>query len=575
MKSAICKKDGVIVFCATLIGQIFSIFINSEITLIADSIGQLAVAAVTAGEPWTPLISETWYYGWGFNWIFGFLFAMSDNPYVVYMFIMLSFALTNAVGSYFLYRALRLLSEQKTMVMCMFLSIALGVNSGQGYGSTAPNFMIVCVIAYTAVRVCEKVSCRYSIILAIEGVYAISIHQKNVILLAVMVMCILCLGWNEPRVSRKLCVRKVVVPFLTTTVITYAVFSLLKKYIIYNVWSSTGNSMKNASIIRGDMFWFMRDFRRSVVIFLQCFLSNLYTMINNTWGLGGLAIIVFVLVCWNAVKRVVRTREVIDNAKDFIILMFGITTLLIMAGLSFDGARGVCALNYNNYVNWTYHRYYLNYASVGAAFCLIKVWNLTEELRNKIVVASLVLYAGIMIIWEKYQMPLLLSVQEKASRNLKSYLAWFIQTGTWELNIKIAVVIVICILILIRKKKSCCIGLLTLIAVLITKDFTELGLPYCEKCGAIYRLYADVGMEQFPEIIYTESSNRYTLQFMLKSKSVHTGKPPKLCDEAIYYSDVEMTDNEVPKGYIQIQLDENEWILIKGERLSEVVKNGM
>ena len=74
-------------------------------------------------------------------------------------------------------------------------------------------------------------------------------------------------------------------------------------------------------------------------------------------------------------------------------------------------------------------------------------------------------------------------------------------------------------------------------------------------------------MDELPTKIYTDSSRRYTLQFMLNRKSVFRGFPE--ADEVIYF--FHKKDVETPEGYVQIQLDSNEWIYVKGIELQEKI----
>lgn len=568
------KKFGWCVFLLTLVGQVACLFCGSEITLIADHLGQLAIASVISGENWKPLISETSYYGWGFNWLFSILFKLSDNPYFIFMVIELTFAIVNAMGSYFIYKTLSALYQnEKNNYAYIMLAIAAGITNARGYGSTSTVFFMICIISYTVAKLfLSSYHYKYSIILAVEGVYSISLHEKNLILFASITFCIVL--WFSIEIKRNF--RKytyyVLVPYFATSTVSYAIFLALKKFVIANVWNQTEGNIKNSTIIRGNMFWFVDDFGKSIKGFLECFLSNLYTMINNTWGIGTVLVVIFIVILVKKVTCVFLRRNEENftgiDAQYFIILMLGMTTMLIMAGLAFDGARGVCSGNYNNYVNWTYHRYYLCYAYVGSLFSLSFIED--KKIEKKCVISSLIIYSSLIIMFAAFEFPMLVEMQNKASRNLKSFLAWRIQTDIPEMNIKIAVFIVVIVLLLIKNHKYSFMGGIVLLLSLTSLNLEKFSFPYCEYCGSVYWIYDKIGMERLPDDIYTDSPARYTLQFMLNSKTVQRGIPSKDCQEAVYFSNTDSVEG-ITEEYVQIQLDEDEWIFVKGEKLIETI----
>lgn len=556
-----------LVFFSVVLWHIFLYFKGGSISLISDQIGQLAITTWLSGNDWKDLISETSYYGWGFNWIFGALFRLTSNPYTIDLIIKIILSLVVAVGSLCIFKTIHILdnNREENSLLFAIISIIAGVSTPTGYGSTGTVFTIVGVIAYTFVNAANqeillKKRIALQILLGFELIYAISLHERNVIFLGaffvmIFTFWIVCID-NKAVFLREL------IPCLSAILLIGIIFIVLKKIIILNIWSydSSDGAIKNSTIIRGNFIWFLDDLWKSFTLFMSCILSNIYTYCNNTYGIGSISIVVFfkVLIGDLFLKKKISKNSILE----MLIIWLGLTILLIICGLSFDGARGVYKGNYNNYVNWMYPRYYISYSYLLVGLSVIYILKDVVN-RTKIVAWSFLIYLISGLYFAYRMIPILENSQEYATRIIKIYLAWLLDFGDNILNIKISFLIVFIVLMLIIKDKKNYIGVFILtMAVILSWNTSPLSQIKCYSCGALYDFYSQNGIDYFPQDIYTVSNSRYTLQYMINRKTIRYGMPPDELNQAVFFSNSQ--NKELQDDYVEIELDNNEWIYLKG-----------
>lgn len=550
-------------FFITFVFQTIKLFKVIDISLISDTIGQLALATNLAGLDWQYAISNASYYGWGYNFIFSIFFKLTSNPYIIYYairgFNILMVSLT-AVLIYVLSE--KLLGTNNRCLSCICASF-LGIQSSIEWSTECSVFIAVWITAFLIIYVYglerkTKKSYMVSFVLGIWLCYALTLHERNMtILFSVVILYVFVFLMSKKSLFD-------ILPFATSLIVCYPLEQLLKNKVINLLWISSGG-LKNTTVFNGNQFWFFEDLVDGISIMIGTVFSNMYTLINKTYGLSIVATVILFQILYKILSDKFLSRKEKNITTEQILMLFSFcATFIVILGIAVQWGRGIYSINFYSYKGLTYYRYYLVY--FWPAILVTCLWLRKNKKFNRIItIVSYILisFFFIYVIKEK-----ILFAQSKESRDLKLNNAWIdlFSTSDYAACLSFVVILLLLLLLCIRWKKMIYIVLVSAFIMTVAGNFKidSLSVPQltCSSSGGIYNLLSNREMEILSGKIYTEKKN-YTLQYMLNRYTV-VYEISNISEKNHIIFDTSYVEAKYGSDYKCYCLDENEYIYVHG-----------
>lgn len=284
------KKENINASCAVFFS--FAIYVlhicqEIDINISLDEIGTFISAAALAGRDWSGTLPFTRYYGYGYYWIFAGLFRITDNPYAIYLTILLVDSIVLSLTSFLIYKIQIHEFNLPNNFLTVFFAVLPGcIYTIVNYAYLSNDVMVYAtfwIIIYLILKLFHnldyKARIKYNFLLAFVLCYSLTIHEKNI---AVFSIILFCLVFWAIFIRKNLINWKV---FSGSILIFYILARATKKLAISLFWSDiVADSLANTSVIYTNVLWFVDEIGKFKITF-DIFVSNILKTGMYTYGL--------------------------------------------------------------------------------------------------------------------------------------------------------------------------------------------------------------------------------------------------------------------------------------------------
>lgn len=340
-----------------------------DINISMDELGTFAGMAACGGLNWNEVIAYTRYYGYGFYWIYAFIFYLIDNPYIIYILIYFLNAVIIGCTGILIWRLqtklLKLPANSCTFLITILCGTIYPVVNYSYITNDVATYAVYWIGVYFLISsICtEENSVRKQIYFAICLCYSLTVHEKMIVLWISMafVLIIWKLFCGTSLIKNK--------SLYICLLVGYILARVSKQLVIDYFWPADvrlGEELANTSVIYGDITWFFSDLRGIRAIF-DVIISNLLKTGIMTGGLSFLGIGLFIVLFVSFTKRIIMNGKLNSNEKLTLILqlisIFPI--MIIIVGLAVEWGKSIYESIYftgefgKNVRAFSYIRYYI------------------------------------------------------------------------------------------------------------------------------------------------------------------------------------------------------------------------
>lgn len=589
------RKYEMIVFAMAFIPRMICSFFMIPVKVLMDEMCTLNGAASFAGLDWSNVVDKGSYYGFGFYSLLAFIFKITDNPYVIYHFILIILCLLQSLTGVICYH---ILTKHFKVKDCKWSAVAavtcsyMVVSRAVAFVNEHPLILLTWTAVWLLLLLCEyqdnkKKKAFYTFLLLLLFSYAQLLHTRSITFLISFLLLVVLYWVVYGRVL-------VSVPmFLGTGVFFIPVVQwLVKKYQnnIWNIGSSINNSTIN--IVVSDKTFT----KNGIKAIIDIVLGEINTIGVYTGGIAYVVIIVCVCIVSKCVKE--KKKEKLENNFLFIITVFCCSCIAItIGGMAFSWGAGVAqglskeiTWDFYSYKAFTYLRYfgpYLGPLLMGMLFYFSR----NGKQAAQIVSVAIVVMIPVQFYWIKNIIPFIakntntnsafmLFAGWNESKELGSYL--------YFAGIKAMIIILFvyrCLKYYQKELASILMVCTVLVAQYLYGVYAQ-DVAWAEKnivqADAGYEWVKEIeGVVVLPNEIYVKDNlskshhkSYYIYQFMLNRYVILPEEPEETVDEAILFENTAENIKRLQNmGFQYFQLDENEYVFIKGNRLIEELKN--
>lgn len=589
------RKYEIIVFTAAFIPRMICSFFMVPVKVLMDEICTLNGAAKFAGLDWSNVVDKGSYYGFGFYSLLTFIFKITDNPYVIYHSILLILCLLQSLTGLICYHILTKHFKVKEHKWCILVAIACSymvVSRAVAFVNEHPLILLTWTAVWLLLLLCKyqdnkKKKAFYTFLLLLLFSYAQLLHTRSVTFLISFLLLIALYGivYGRLLVSAPM--------FFGAGVFFIPIVQyLIKKYQndIWNIGTSVNNTEINI-VVSDNTFT-----KNGIKAIIDIIFGEINTIGVYTGGIAYVVIIVCLCILLKCIKD--RKKEKLENNCLFIIFLFCCSCIAItIGGMAFSWGAGVTkglsqniTQDFYSYKAFTYLRYFGPYLGPLLMGILIFL-NRNSEKAAQMVSAAIIVMIPIQCYWIGNIIPLIakntttnsafmLFAGWNESKELGSYL--------YFAGIK-AMIIILFVYRYMKCHQKELVSVLVVCIVLVAQYLYGVyaqDVAWAEKnivqADAGYAWIKGIENEiALPGEIYVEDNiskshhkSYYIYQFMLNRYVVLPGEPEETVGEAVLFENtMENMERLQNMGFQYVQLDENEYVFIKGNRLIEEMQN--
>lgn len=588
MRKILWRKDRyqLVAMIFSLIFCGMSLFRGVDISLIADEIGTIASAPYLAGFDWSDVVSKTNYYGFGYYWIAFVLFKMMDNYVVIFAAItFFNFILCTGVSIRIYLILTREFGLPENIITTLVVSICCTFrHNAYDFANEYPVFILTWLICALLAKLChknnsDKTNTKCTVALALILIYALTVHERMIGLWISVCITIL--------VFRLLFGKKIVVEkyFFLLMSMGFFIQRIFRKEVLKSLWLlSDGQKITNMTALSINSFSFLKSWNTICTMF-DCMVSNFYKLVLSSYGM------VFAVLCMILVKGIQTIsrkcrKKIIINEYDMrailIICVYGMTITIMMIGLATKGAESIykgyiSGIPTAGYKHFFYMRYY--YPFIGPVFAagytlLVKYAAAIKKYIPAVFMCCFVVF--FYLCWRI--LPRVKGTNYFAIRTNFSPIItrWWNDTTDqaqiFNVIFSFLILLICCYLTFtLDKKKSQAVWIALIVAVLCRQaSFVWNDEPAkftSQTAGASYEFIKNLEKDvQIPKKVYC-LNDIYTFQFVLSRYSIVGEMPKKSEKNVIIFSRNSLDNEEKMSGFYSIQLDDNEYVYIKGDVL--------
>lgn len=587
------------VFLGATIPRIILILFAYPVRTISDEISTISNGALWAGFDWSDVLSNAGYYGSGMIVLFTPIIRFVDNPILMYRLILLCESLLYGMGAIICFYILRKLFNINNEKYCCLVSIAcsyvVAVRTMIVYNEHMLTFLswvfILIILLACKNEYNKRLKCKLSIICVIFLSYSLTVHTRAIIFWGAVAIAII-IGYFLYR-------RWILsVPILIC--IGGPLYFLVQRYNDFmkeNLWLKNGDhQLRNEAVTSSPLIELFRP--RTWHAWGNIFFGQIQT-INVL--VGGIFLATLVLIVTLSV-RYIRLRQVkhqneITIGFTIIVGWFCLSAIIVTIlgqvaswGIwATDGmSLGIPSSSYGIKA-FTYIRYFAIYCGplvmIFFAWCYYhKKWFQQSFKTILLIFIELQIYWFCAIIPYIYQNNTLTEV----------YIPFALWNENREIDIRLFLpASIVCIIIMFAfyvcsKKEKIFVPVILTIGILLFQYYYN-GIIYDYNnsirsyniANAGYELINDLtDYQDVPNDIYVydatekeDHQNYMMYQILLKKYHIVPGLPSMEENEAIIFSNGLLVNEEelTQCGYSRTQLDENEFVYVKGDKLQETM----
>ncbi len=581
-------KCQIVVFLCAFIPRMICAFFMEPVKVLMDEICTLNGAAYCAGLDWSKVVGEGSYYGFGFYALLFFIFKVSDNPNFIYHFIITVLALiqsSTALVCFHIFESIFKIKERKWSVIASITCSYMVVSRAIAIVNEHPMILITWILIWIILLMCEHQDHKskkaiYTFLVMLLLTYSLLIHTRAVTYWIAFFLLIILYG----AVYRKCLVS---IPIIIGTV---AAAVPTGKYLIKNyqdsIWSGAKTIVNAAIDVSSADHVFKIENINSVI---DIILGEINTIGVYTGGISYFAIV----VCIYCLAKCMKKKESAgDNGKLFAIVIFcGACVGITITGMIFSWGNGVIygvskniTYDYYPYKALTYIRYFGPYLGPLLMVLLFYVKKNGKEVCKLISVAVLIVIP-IQLYWVENIIPMI-SHNSVTNQAFMLFTLWNenkeLESGIYYGGIMFMIFSLFMYGCFIYYKKE----MISIMLILLVLFLQYVYGVYAQDTVWAEKnfIQADGGYEwvrniekdiEIPNEIYVKDNvsashhkSYYIYQFMLNRYVIIPGEPEEDLGEAILFENTsENIETLCNIGFKYMQLDENEYVFVKGEEL--------
>lgn len=593
------KKDMMLSFLICLLPRI--VMASQMIPLVEprDEVSTMVGAAYVAGMDWSNVISTGGaYYGLGYTILFSPILMFTKSPIVLYRSILIVssilFSLIAPISYHLLRTYFSIIDKKYLMVSSIACSYMIAGTVGPVAMNEAMLILVVWLIAWCILKVLNADDYKVIIGGTCVGVmlitYAQFIHTRALVLYVAVVFMLIWKGF----VDKKRGTVKYIIITLVLLLIGYNLINCINGYYQNAIWNASSNSNLANAYIEADSSTFeLLLSQDSWNAWFSIILGQLNTIAIYTGGFAVVCMVFFMHICSQFVlKRKERNSQFFNNYKNImvvsvfclicVVITIGGQSLIWLAGVVNAFKDGYGTANYGIRA-LTYIRYFGCYVGPVLLCGLVLLY----RLRSKAKVFFNISIA-VVVILHTYWIFCIIPYLYNNNTSIDIFTA--LSFGNWDssanlyvyLSGSIFLLVLMCIFgwLIYKNKITLCVLVL---AVFLGYQHIYLYGTYVLKTRNIaktvdsgielIRNIQDEGFREFP-IYVVGNQIPFTYQFYLATEELIWDIPNEDENEAIVLMN---TLAEAPKlldlEYMFGKLDENEYVAIRGERLTNVVSS--
>lgn len=594
------KKMCLLCFLIALLPRLIFLKWAYPLNIPADEFSMYLPVAKILGWDWSSMIEKPLYYGYGFVLLLTPLFKWIDNPIILYRVLVAIMAVAQALTAPIDYYIVKHFFKVKQELFVCLTSVACSYLVTQRAVYTYNEFIYVLLVwiiflilmLLSRAQENKKLKRWYSVALALVMGYALTIHTRAVTLIMALAVLVVLYYWLY---------KKHFISYVSFVIVGgagYIVSNLCKERTVQAIFSTAADKVSNASVSLSVSS--ITSDPKALTGWLDIIVGQVNSMVIMT---GGVAIVFVVIGCifiWKTLVRdkvLVESEHLSENQLYVIVFVFFLAAIgITMLGQSFKWLPGITktlttGVQTDGLRALVYTRYY------GGYFGPVALAGMTYAYHNKIQVQKLLKYVmGIVIalqcFWLLCIVPYLVGFGEGS---FPSFAYSF--TKGWQDNITLnsywpAAVLVVSVMFIFcflykKDKINLAFGI---IACVLFYSYCYQAIDYegyrgagnyegvDKTYGVLHEMEED---DTLPYTIYVQNSaakegghaTGYIYQFLFKEHRIVPQEPEENVAEAIFLTG-EFYD--YPKllraGYRCAQLEDGEFIYVKGEKLQQAVE---
>lgn len=593
------KKMCLLCFLIALLPRLIFLKWAYPLNIPADEFSMYLPVAKILGWDWSSMIEKPLYYGYGFVLLLTPLFKWIDDPIVLYRVLVAIMAVAQALTAPIAYYIVKHFFKVKQELFVCLTSVACSYLVTQRAVYTYNEFIyvllvwiifLILMLLYKA-QDNRKMKRVYSVFLALVISYAMTIHARAVTFILALAVLVLLYYWLY---------RKHILSYVSFIIVGgggYVLSTWCKNRIVQAIFATVPDEVSNTSVSFSTSA--ITSDPKALTGWLDIIVGQVNSMAIMT---GGIAILFAVIGCIFIWKTFVRDKVLLDTAEikgnqPYVIafIFFLAATGITILGHSVTWISGVIntlntGVQTDGLRSFVYTRYYGAYFGPVVLAGMAFAFHNREQVRNLLKIVMGIVIA-LQCFWLLCIAPYLVGFGEGSFPSFA-----FSFTKGWQDNITMnsywpavaAVMIVMIIFCHLYKKEKINLAFGILACILI--------YGYCYQ-AVDYEGYRGAGnykgvdktyevlhqMEEegvLPYTIYVQNSSAkvgghatgYIYQFLFKDHKIIPEEPDENEEEAIYLTGEFYEYPQLLRGGYQCaQLEDGEFLYVKGEKLQQAV----
>lgn len=576
------KKMGYLLLTelAILIPKIFIVFQAIPVTDIRDEVAMLKVPAYIAGFDWSTSTSTASYYGFGFFAIFFPLFKLKVDILVIYRVILLSLSLLECIIPIVCFYMLeKFYNIEKNEVKSVISIIVSFVTVNPPYNLINEHVLIILV--WLNVLLLCKLCCKQnkkernwlSVLLAIDLLYALTIHTRALIMFIAVIVVIL--GYYF--LFKEWIVTKW---FTVISILGYVVVDHFITVVQAKVWGN--NELVNASLGIPNRIEHVKDLSS----FFDLVIGNIATSFIFSKSSLGFMVVAIVYFLFRRIAAGVKAEKEITIFDKTIFVTFVvciICTVGTICGIGLQhmaGLKNAIEMGDNgsyHYKYFTYLRYYVSYLAPLFMGGLVLYIKKIDYYKKTIIIGSL--FSAFTYLYYNYYVIPYISNNYFGINNFYTF-SWLlsknaldrIDSNEYRIVLLVSFTLIFIWIFCIKMEKYKYIPVFLLMGLLIYQ-FIYFPANYSKIVAQAQ--YSEIDASQdyierakedkinFTIYVYDQTDRiPYLIQLYNYELNVISGLPQEDSEEFIVISNCQLSEL-LAENYIENKLDNNEWLYTK------------
>lgn len=580
------------VFFSNLVFRLIMFLFNGQMRMIKDEEGMLAAGAYLAGRNWNFVMQDVPFYGPGYSVIFFPLWKITSNINIIYWTVMIVGAILVSISSVICCYIIKRYFDINDSVIISLIVFVCSILSlpDMRYINNEP--MIVLGLWIIIWKILALISDsqnknKNTLILFSTASYLLTVHTRTIIIWFVGITIIIMyfikykkwlISWN--------------IAFFCTFFMGGSAM-LVSKIVQHSIWKiekteKLGNSIEGTSytIIQNLQLFSSNNYKESIV---SIFMGNIYTISFFTSGLFVVGIVIIL-------KKIFKRKKITDhngNIKIYIGIIFSLQCIAVtLVGLIFVwGVNVQKAINQGYTDNYqfkslTYIRYYSIYCAILTMFVLVYLYTNYKDIVD-ILRISILIIIFINSFWLKLILPIIKN-SEYAFASFSPFAEWKFGDEVTYYKYLPCVLILFLIIgigwVLYLKNKIQYLLLMMCLMLVYQCGYKSLVLrqTFTDRADESYKIIKEfeekIEISEIPLYADVRTSGLAPFQLYLNNYTIQVGFPNEEVKTAIVFSEWEdlyngSKDKCRQQEYLYYQLDENEYIWIKGKELQKAILN--